>query len=479
MLSTAEPDPLTAPAATHRRSGASRAAVIGAGPAGFYATGELLKLGFEADLYDTLPTPFGLVRSGVAPDHPKIKTVTRVFEKIAAQPGFTFFGGVELGRDVSREDLLERYAVVVYAFGTVSDNRLDVPGEELRGCHSATDFVSWYNGHPSGAGHEFDLSGQRAVVIGNGNVAVDVARMLVLSPQELARTDVADHAIAQLEHSNITHVTIVGRRGPAQAAFTTPELTELGELSRATVHVDPRDMELDERSASWLASDLADITSKRNVEVLRHFASEEAPERSHRLELAFLWSPAEILGDERERVRGVRLVRNSIQTQDDGRLCAVPTGEERIIDCTLVLRSIGYRGVPLPGLSFDERRGLIRNIGGRVTDATGQQLPGEYAAGWIKRGPSGVIGTNKKCAAQTVERIREDSATGRLSRNSDSREAVAEWLSGRVDGLVTWDGWRAIDAHETDTGKPDGRPRVKLIELERMFAVAHGSALAR
>src|SRR5436309_6556912 len=243
---------------------ARRAAVVGAGPAGFYTADQLLGEGFEVDLYDVLPAPFGLGRAGVAPDHPKIKSVTRVYEKTAGRPGFRFFGGVELGSDITRPELLERYHAVVYAIGTADDNRLGVPGEDRPGSYPATRFVAWYNGHPDAADEEFDLTARRAVVIGNGNVAVDVARMLVLEPSELAQTDAADHALARLAQAQIEEVVLLGRRGPAQAAFTNPELRELGELARADVHVDPAELELDEHSAHWLEEE-GDVTSRRNV----------------------------------------------------------------------------------------------------------------------------------------------------------------------------------------------------------------------
>src|SRR3954464_5760104 len=227
-----------------------RVAVVGAGPSGFYATDQLLKAGFEVDLLEVLPTPFGLVRAGVAPDHPKIKSVTRVYEKTAKHPGFRFFGSVELGAHISRQDLLDRYHVVLYAVGTGADNKLGIPGEERPGSHGALEFVAWYNGHPEYADHEFDLSATRAVVIGNGNVAVDVARMLVLDPEEMAVTDTADHWMGPLNAAQVHDVVVLGRRGPAQAAFTTPELRELGELTRADIVIDPADMELDAFSAN-------------------------------------------------------------------------------------------------------------------------------------------------------------------------------------------------------------------------------------
>jgi ferredoxin--NADP+ reductase len=456
--------------------GARRAAIVGAGPAGFYTADQLLGEGFEVDLYDVLPTPFGLVRAGVAPDHPKIKSVTRVYEKTAAKPGFRFFGGVELGSDITREDLLERYHAVVYAVGTATDNRLGIPGEDRPGSHSATEFVAWYNGHPDFADHEFDLSATRAVVIGNGNVAIDVARMLVLDPEEINVTDTADHAVGALAAAQVEHVILLGRRGPAQAAFTNPELRELGELQRADVIVDPSEVELDEHSAAWLDSDDAEPTNRRNVDILREYSQREPSGKSHRIELRFLRSPVEVMGEDGEGcVTGLKVVRNRIEPDSSGRLRAVATGEEEVIGCGLVLRSIGYRGNPLPGVPFDERRGLIANEGGRVLGEDGSPLSGEYAVGWIKRGPSGVIGTNKKDAADTVARVVEDAEAGRLNDAPSPESDCEEWLRENVPGLVTWQGWQAIDAHEQGLGEPHGRPRVKLVRVPEMIAVAEGS----
>src|SRR3954463_2263836 len=315
-----------------------RAAVIGAGPAGFYTAEQLLKADFEVDLYDALPTPFGLVRSGVAPDHPKIKNVTaRWDKKVATHPGFRFFGGVELGEDIQRDDLLERYHAVVYAVGTATDNRLGIEGEDRPGSHAATEFVAWYNGHPEFADREFDLSATRAVVVGNGNVAIDVARMLLLDPDEISVTDTADHALDSLMRASVEHVTLLGRRGPAQAAFTNPELRELGELKRTDVIVDPAELELDEHSARWL-EEKGDQTAKRNVDILREYAAVEPGGKSHQLALRFLRSPVEILGEgDSGCVTALRIVRNAIEPQPDGSLRAVATGDEELLECGLVL----------------------------------------------------------------------------------------------------------------------------------------------
>jgi ferredoxin--NADP+ reductase len=442
-----------------------RAAIVGAGPSGFYASEQLLQAGFEVDLFDALPTPFGLVRAGVAPDHPKIKSVTRIYERTAEHPGFRFFGGVELGSDVTREELLDRYHAVVYATGTAADNRLGVPGEDRPGSVSATEFVAWYNGHPGFADREFDLSASRAVVVGNGNVAIDVARMLVLDPDELSPTDTADHAIASFLAAGVSDVMVLGRRGPAEAAFSNPELRELGDLGRADVVVDPGQLE------GVTVTDGMSPTAQRNLQLLREYAQREPSGKSHRIELRFLRSPVEVLGDGAAgRVRGLRVVRNRL----DDNLRAVSTSEEEVIPCGLVVRSIGYRGRPLPGVPFDEARGLIRNAGGRVTGDDGQALRGEYAVGWIKRGPSGVIGTNKKDSAETTTRIVADADAGVLNEpaGDTSADAVEAWLCAVVPGLVTWAGWRAIDAKETSAGAAQGRPRVKVVRLPDMLALA-------
>jgi ferredoxin/flavodoxin---NADP+ reductase len=441
----------------------NRAVVVGAGPAGFYTAEQLLAAGFEVDMLDALPTPFGLVRSGVAPDHPNIKAVTRVYDKTAARDGFRFFGGVRLGDHVSRADLLERYHAVVYAVGTPDDNRLGISGEDLRGSHPATRFVAWYNGHPDAADEDFDLSAERAVVIGNGNVAIDVARMLVLHPDELIQTDAADHAIEALGRSQVREVVLLGRRGPAQAAFTNPELRELGDLQRADVIVDCAELEGVQAPE--------DATKRRNVDTLRDYAARGADGRSHRVVLRFMFSPVEIVGDERGRVRGLRVVRNRLD--HDGR--PVPTDDEELIECGLVFRSIGYRGRPLDGIPFDDHRGVIRNQGGRVCDERGRVCQGEYAVGWIKRGPSGVIGTNKKDAADTVAKLLTDAQAGALNAPVVDD---AGWIDERLPDLVTWDGWEAIDQYERSTGEPFGRPRVKLVRTEALLAASRAPSRA-
>jgi ferredoxin--NADP+ reductase len=470
-----------------------RIAVIGSGPAGFYTAGHLLKDSagsFEVDMLERLPTPWGLVRSGVAPDHPKIKSVTRVYEKTATHPRFRFFGNVAFGLHVSREDLLAHYHAIVYATGSPVDRPLGIPGEELPGSHPATDFVGWYNGHPDHTDLELDLTtgpaggaaAERALVIGNGNVALDVARMLVLAPAELAPTDTADHALEVLARSHIREVVVVGRRGPAQAAFTNPELLELGELSDADVIVDPS--ELDRALAVHDSGAESDITSRRNVEILRSYASRSPAGRPKRIVLRFLLSPTALVPDEDGRLGAVELVRNELVfDQTDPAhpgLRAQPTSERETIVAGIAFRAIGYRGIPLPGVPFDERSGVIPNDSGRVLDpSAGAPLPGEYVVGWIKRGPSGVIGTNKKDAQETVDAIFADASSSEGSGHlhepdSPDGAAVERLLRARQPELVTYAGWESIDHHERALGEPAGRPRVKLTRIEEMLRVAAG-----
>ncbi|HEX5146370.1 MAG TPA: FAD-dependent oxidoreductase, partial [Conexibacter sp.] len=380
---------------------ALRVAIVGSGPAGFYAAEQLLGAGASVDVFERLATPWGLVRAGVAPDHPKIKAVTRRYEKTAAIDGFRFFGNVEIGREVGVEELRRHYHAVLYAFGAAGDRRLGIPGEDLPGSHSATAFVAWYNGHPDHCDRSFDLAGTTAVVVGNGNVALDVARMLALPRETLARTDVADHALAALAASSVREVVVLGRRGPAQAAFTTPELIELSELAGADVVVDPGDVPAAEPGA--------DAAVLRRLALLDRCASAAPGGRARRIVLRFFAAPTEIVG--RDRVEGVRVAR----TRLDEAQRAVVTERVETIPCRLVLRSVGYRGTPLPGVPFDGRRGTIPNERGRVLDAPGAtQRPGEYVSGWIKRGPSGIIGTNKKDSQETVDALLADRAAGAL-----------------------------------------------------------------
>jgi ferredoxin--NADP+ reductase len=438
-----------------------RVAVVGSGPAGFYAADALLKSEdppVEVDVLDRLPTPHGLVRLGVAPDHENIKAVSRAFEKTAARPGFRFFGNVEVGRDVTHDELVGLYDAVVYSVGAQTDRRLGIPGEDLPGSWPATAFVAWYNGHPDFQDLVFDLSHPAAVVIGNGNVAIDCVRMLALTAEELAPTDTIEDASKAIAGAGIKELFMLGRRGPVQAAFTPPELKELGELAGADVVVDPADLELDPESERELEADRE--RARRNIDLLREYAATPLSGKVRRIVLRFLTSPVAILGE--ERVEGVEVVRNEL-VLENGRLVARPTGETEVIPAGLVLRSVGYKGVALPGLPFDEGAGVIPNEGGRVLGAERT-----YVAGWIKRGPSGVIGTNKKDATETIELLLADARAGKLHALGGDLEDL---LEARGVRHVELDGWRAIDAVERGAGEPLGRPRVKLRTWEELLDV--------
>ena len=441
-----------------------RVAIVGSGPAGFYAAGALLggDALAEVDMFERLPTPWGLVRLGVAPDHPKLKTVSRAFEKIADRPGFRFIGNVEVGRDLTHADLTRLYDAVIYCTGAQTDRRLGIPGEDLPGSWPATEFVAWYNGHPDYQGLHFDLDVERAIVVGVGNVAMDVARMLALTPEELAVTDTADQAIAAINASPVKEIVVVGRRGPAQAAFTTPELIEFGELAGADVIVDPRDLEG--------ADGGGDTNSERNLDVLREYASRAPSGKGKRLVFKFLTSPVEIFGD--GKVEAIELVRNRLEVDSDGWVKAVPTDEHETLACGLVFRSVGYRGVAIPDIPFDERKGTIANEGGRVE-------PGVYTAGWIKRGPSGVIGTNKKCAVETVELLLEDASAGRLPRSDATAADVDALLDERGIRRVLYAGWQSIDEAERAAGEKSGRPRVKLCTWDELLDTAERATSIR
>jgi ferredoxin--NADP+ reductase len=442
-----------------------RVAVVGSGPAGFYTAAPLLAAGAAVDLVERLPTPWGLVRLGVAPDHPEIKTVSRVFERTAGEPGFRFFGNVEVGRDVTAAELAGLYDAVVYAVGAQTDRPLGIPGEDLPGSWPATAFVAWYNGHPDFQDLDFDLSGERAVVVGNGNVALDVVRMLALTRAELAPTDATELAIEAIAGAGLREIVLLGRRGPAQAAFTTPELKELGELADTDVIVDPADLVLDPASEAALAGERS--TARRNVDVLRAYAERSPRGASRRLRLRFLASPVAIHGD--DRVEAVEVARNTLVTDGAGGLRAVATAARETIPCGIVLRSCGYRGVGLPGVPFDEDRGVIPNDAGRVVDDRGRPIPGLYCAGWTKRGPTGVIGTNKKDAAETVASLLTDRDAGTLPPGEGELEQL---LAARGVAFVDYAGWEAIDAEETALGAPHGRPRVKLATWHELLARA-------
>ena len=448
-------------------------AIVGAGPSGYFAAASLLRFADESvagngpdvhiDMLEMLPTPWGLVRSGVAPDHPKIKSISRTFEKTAADPRFRFFGNITVGQDVSVDELADRYDAVVYAVGTQSDRTMGIPGEDLPGSVPAVDFVGWYNAHPHFAEMAPDISTGRAVVVGNGNVAIDVARILVTDPDVLAATDIADHALDALRERGISEVVIVGRRGPLQAAFTTLEVRELGELKGVDVIVDPADL----AGISDEDAHAAGKTEAANIKVLRDYATREPRPGHRRIVFRFCTSPTAIKGA--GRVEEIVLGRNEL-LEHDGRVVARDTGERETLPMNLVVRAVGYHGVPVPGLPFDDSRGTIPHNGGKVIGRTN-----DYVTGWIKRGPSGVIGTNKSDSQDTVENLWED-LTGEPQGEvgADYADELAAWLAERQPLVVTDDHWQQIDAHERSTGEPHGRPRVKVVSVADLLRIAHG-----
>lgn len=448
-----------------------RVAIIGSGPAAFYVAERLIKERGDrvtVDMIERLPAPFGLVRYGVAPDHQKIKSVTRVFDKVAGYQQFRFFGNVAYGTHLSLADLQNHYHQVCFATGAQTDRQLGIPGEDLARSHTATEFVAWYNGHPDYRDRHFDLSAERVAVIGVGNVAVDVARILCRTPEELAETDIADYALEALRHSKVREVYMLGRRGPAQAAFTYPEAKELGQLDGADATALPEEVTLDPLSAQMV--DESDKDLVRKLEVLDGLSGREPTGKDRRLTLRFLISPIAIQDDGSGGVAGIRLVRNVLE-QDGDRMRARATETYEDLPVDMVFRSVGYHGIPLPGIPFDERGGVIPNIDGRVTTGDGVQSAGLYVSGWIKRGPSGVIGTNKPDGKETADAMLEDADAGRAFSPGAPDPAAAEaMIRNRQPQAVSYEDWRRLDEQEVARGAEAGRPRVKFTDVEEMLA---------
>ena len=443
-------------------------AVVGSGPSAFYAAEALFKSGAAAvDLFDRLPVPFGLVRGGVAPDHQNIKSVVKVYEKIAAQPGFRFFGNVQVGRDVQVADLAARYHQVVYAFGCETDQKLEVPGEDLRGVHSATEFVGWYNAHPDHRHRQFDLAGaKRVALVGNGNVAMDVARILLCSPDLLAGTDIADQALKTLRKSQVRDVILLGRRGPAQAAFSPKEIEEIAELPDVDVVVSPAEAALDPLSAAWLEKDGA-RSQHRNVKFLQERASSGEGTRPKKLHCRFLVAPTALHG-EGDRLRSVTVQHMQLVAAGDGTPRPKPRGTSEELAVDLVFKAIGYRGVPVPGVPFDEGKGIVPNVDGRVVEAPGGAVrTGHYAVGWCKRGPTGLIGTNSLDAKATVEAMKADRDAGRMLR-ANAEDIAAKLRADHID-FVDWSDWQRFDAWERQKGSELGKLRHKVPDVVEMM----------
>jgi ferredoxin--NADP+ reductase len=448
-----------------------RVAIIGSGPSGFYAADYFQKqkdLVVHIDMLDRLPTPFGLVRGGVAPDHAKIKSVTKVYDKIALDPNFRFYGNVELGKDVTHADLAKYYHQIIYAVGAQTDRRMGIPGEDLAGSHAATEFVAWYNGHPDYRHLKFDLTQERAAVIGVGNVAMDVARILASSYEELRKTDIADYALEELKKSNVREIYVIGRRGPAQSAFTNPEIKEIGELEEAEAVAYAEEVTLDPLSRAAL-DESKDNAAEKNVEILMRYAQTKPQGKKKRLYMRFLLSPEEITGP--GRVEHLKLVRNELYASQDGSLRPRATDKREALDVGLVFRSIGYKGLPLADVPFDDKAGIISNQQGRVFDAAKEKIvEGEYVVGWIKRGPSGVIGTNKPDSQDTVNLMLEDLAKGKaLNPGQAGRESFERLLNDRKINYVTYQDWQVLDRLEIERGKALDRPRVKFCTVAEML----------
>ena len=443
-------------------------AIVGSGPAGLYAAAELLKreARVHVEMYDRLPTPGGLVRSGVSPDHADRRKMTAVYERLILGSGrFRFHGNVEVGTHVSQEELRRHHSAVIYACGASADRRLGIPGEDLPGSHAATEFVGWYNAHPDFADRHFDLSCERAVIIGNGNVALDVARMLLLGHEYLRSTDVADHALSALAESAVRELVVLGRRGPTQASFTVPELLELKQLGDVQVVIDSGD-DLHQEDVDPQAGGGMRALRQRILAELGQ--AHDGDGRPKRLTLKFLTSPVAILGQ--ERVEGIRVVRNRLSVDVAGAVRAEATSNCEDIACGLVVRSVGYFGRPIPGMPFDAASGVMPNRAGRVV-ADGHCLNGSYVVGWLKRGPSGVIGTNKVCAQETVTALLEDLVFGRLAPPASDLNAFDALLSKRSPQRMDYRAWNVVDRHERAAGLRQGRPRVRLSRVTEMFHI--------
>lgn len=439
----------------------ARVAVVGAGPAGLYAVQSLLEsgAGIGVDVFDRLPTPYGLVRYGVAPDNQKMKSVTRVLRTaFDREEQVRFIGNVRFGVDIGRTDLLEHYDAVIYATGAQGERRLGIPGEDLPGSYGGKEFVDWYNGHPDAADRNFRLNVPQVAVIGAGNVALDIARMLTRSSDEIAATDVPDRVLAAFCHSEITDVHLIARRGPVQAKFTPMELRVMGGLVNADVIIHPEEILLSEDDEIRISSNRE---LRTNVAMLREWAQRPLQGRPRRIHIRFLRHPVRIVGE--NRVEGVLLERNELLA--DGRVRG--TGALEKLKVGMIFRSVGYQALPLPDVPFDQARAIIPHCRGHVLDENGQLTDREYVTGWAKRGPSGTIGTNRSDSAETVCSLLEDLA-GRGAYNGSDPEEISALLDARGIDYTNWANWLRLDDHEIQLGRRQSRPRVKIIDLRAM-----------
>ena len=443
-----------------------RLAIVGAGPAGIYAADILLKheRSFEVsiDLFDQLPAPYGLVRYGVAPDHPRIKGIINALRDVLDSGDIRIFGNVRYGTDITLDDLKRHYNAVIFATGATKDAPLDIPGIDLPGSYGAADFVSWFDGHPD-VPREWPLTAQSVAVIGNGNVALDVARVLAKHPEDLLPTEIPDNVHAGLEASPVTDVHVFGRRGPMQVKFTPLELRELGELRDVDMIVHDEDFEYDDAARAAIASNKQLVVIDK---VFTQWRARETGQASRRLHLHFYAKPVEVLGED-GRVVGFRYER----TRPDGAGGVVGTGEFREVEVQAMYRAVGYFGSPLDGIPFDERHGVIPNHEGRVLGDDNAVLPGVYATGWIKRGPVGLIGHTKSDAMETIQHVLNGQA-GWWSPAEPDEKAIVDLLDSRGVLYTDLDGWRRLDAHEQELGAGRGRARIKVVPRDEMVRIS-------
>ena len=440
-----------------------RVAIVGAGPAGFYAADALLKGGATVDLFESLPAPFGLLRYGVAPDHQNIKKAGVAFERTAKHPGFRFFGNVPVGAGVSIDELRGDYDQVLVAIGASTDRKLGIPGEDLAGSVAATSFVGWYNAHPDFVAEQFDLSAERVVIVGMGNVAMDVARLLVKSPDALAATDIARDALSVLRESRVREVVLLGRRGPAQAAFDQGELADIAALDGVEVVVEGAAVDEPTQEHS--------VGAKRNLEYLATLPRVPSGNAERVVRLWFCSAPVALVADDStRRVRAIEVERTELVRRADGSVSARGTGDRTELEAGMVVRSIGYQAKPLDGLPFDAKASVIPNFGGRV-GRPGEAVPGCYVVGWIKRGPVGLLGSNKQDARETVDAMLEDREHALAARGSRRPYQVLEGLRARGIRPVTYADWLQIDERERARGAEIGKIREKFATVAGMLAV--------
>ena len=446
-----------------------RVAIVGSGPSGFYAAEALFRsdLTVLVDLIERLPNPYGLVRSGVAPDHPKLKQAIQTFNKIAESPQFNYIGNVAVGTDISVEELRNTHHAIIFTCGAETDRKLGIPGEDLPGSYTATEFVGWYNGHPDYRDRRFDLSHETAVIIGQGNVAADVSRILAKDVDELKTTDIAAHAMQALADSRIRNIHVIGRRGPAQAKFTSKELKEFGELAICEPEIDPEELMLNPESEAELA-DKTNAGSRKVYELFTQFAGRGPSTKQRRCQFTFLKSPVEILGN--GKVEKIVFEKNILSGPPMNQ-SARGTGATIEIDTGIVLRSIGYRGVPLDGVPFDQKRGIFPNTDGRITGDDGKPVPQLYVAGWIKRGPTGIIGTNRADSVATVESLLKDAALLDSGNEKTGAEGVHSLLGSRNIRFINFSEWKKIDQREVEMGTRNNKPREKFTSKSEMLRI--------